>query len=481
VPVIQEPGGHSSGPIGKPSDRDMSDMPKVTEVPVGRDQADATNATVMPDSGDATVALDTPVEFRAPAIADGSDGADAPSGAWVDTLSAVAMLDVANAVVEPGTTEIPDGGGTDTDAPVAATMPEIANAAVEPVLTVEPSATEMLDGSENPEQPDFGGSLTDDMSISTDTATATTVNDLGGPAATMTADRPMLAPVQATLSWLRDARRELDALDPDGSRIASTIRALRNIEVRVTKPIKIAILGEFNSGKSTLANMLLGIDGLPTAMVSNTCIPTSLAFAHTPAIIARYRDGRQERLTGGEDVSSRDLAWLDVRLPCERLRDYQIIDLPGVGDPSRAMPTLDRARIQPDAVIWCTVSTQAWRESERFVWTRMPRRLHRHTVLVSTFADLLADDEERAKVTSRLMDGAGPLFGEIVMLATLDAIAARQLPDEAERQAALAASGAMALEGALERLAAQVMQHRSSGAHALAGRVAGRTLEKLGA
>jgi GTPase SAR1 family protein len=299
--------------------------------------------------------------------------------------------------------------------------------------------------------------------------------------AAVTPDRPLLGPVLATLGWLRQARRELEMLDTSGIRIAPAIRGLRNIEQRITRPVKIAILGEFNSGKSTLANMMLGVDGLPTAVVSNTCIPTSLSYADVPAIVGRYEDGRSAQLDldAPTDIDQNGLAWLDVRLPLERLRDYQIIDLPGVGDPSRAMPTLERARLQPDAVIWCTVATQAWRESERIAWMQLPPRLHRNTLLVATFADLLIDVADHQRVRERLIENAAPHFGDVVMLATVDAALADREPDPMARATAQVESGAAEFKAALERLATQVMQHRIRGAQALAGRVASRMLQRL--
>src|SRR5258708_17918093 len=58
-----------------------------------------------------------------------------------------------------------------------------------------------------------------------------------------------------------------------------------------------------------------------------------------------------------------------------------------------------------DLAIWCTLSTQAWKESERVAWEQIPARLRSRGLLVATHSDLLrngSDLERSEEHTSEL-------------------------------------------------------------------------------
>src|SRR5262245_37603129 len=134
----------------------------------------------------------------------------------------------------------------------------------------------------------------------------------------------------AILAELRQARSRLDG---GPAALSPAIRALRRIEARLDRPLRLALIGEFNSGKSSLANLLARTETLPTAVVSNTRIPTLLSYARDPKICAMDDHGRRELLRADLRTLPRSISRLEVGLPAERLRALQILDLPGIADP----------------------------------------------------------------------------------------------------------------------------------------------------
>ena len=56
--------------------------------------------------------------------------------------------------------------------------------------------------------------------------------------------------------------------------------------VRKASPVRVAVIGEFNSGKTTLLNALLGAAVLPASFITHTAYPTVIRFAPRPTLLA---------------------------------------------------------------------------------------------------------------------------------------------------------------------------------------------------
>jgi len=190
------------------------------------------------------------------------------------------------------------------------------------------------------------------------------------------------------LAELTLARNMLERAIPPGSRLFPAVRALRRTQQRLDRPLRLAICGESNSGKSSLANLLGRIESLPTAAIANTRIPTLIYYAHEPQIwVVHGAPGQRARVSADPKALPRSIFRLEVGLPSPRLRAVEILDCPGLADPDQ----IDLAFHAVDAALWCTVCIQAWKESERVAWSQLPARLRSCGLLVATHADLLFD------------------------------------------------------------------------------------------
>jgi hypothetical protein len=139
---------------------------------------------------------------------------------------------------------------------------------------------------------------------------------------------------------------------------------------------------------------------------------------------------------------------------------------------------MEIARHRIDAAIWCTFSTQAWKESERTVWLRLPPAIRARTLLAVTNKDLLRADQA-AKVMARLAKLSGADFRGIELISSVKAQKALGEAGEVEDAALWQGSGAGGLLEALGALLADIRRERLKRVQGFAARVAASGLDRL--
>ena len=269
----------------------------------------------------------------------------------------------------------------------------------------------------------------------------------------------------------------LERTIPPGSKLFPAVRALRRTQQRLDRPLRLAICGESNSGKSSLANLLGRIESLPTAAISNTRIPTLIYYAQEPQIwVVHGAPGRRARVRADPKALPRSIFRLEVGLPSSRLRRVEILDCPGLTGSEQ----IDLASHAVDVALWCTLSIQAWKESERVAWSQLPVRLRSRGLLIATHADLLSDDRDRDQLLSRLRGECGSMFRDVILVATVDALALAQSNENAPAPDAWHATGADMLEAALSALLDDACEQRANSALRVTGRIARHALSSIG-
>jgi hypothetical protein len=199
---------------------------------------------------------------------------------------------------------------------------------------------------------------------------------------------------------------------------AAAIRARAAAQQAGGTPGRIVVLGECNSGKTTLVNGLVGAPLLPASVVTHTACPTVVGFAPRPALRAELADRRRVPLAW-EDmalVQGHDVRRLDIGMPLRRLRGLSIIDTPGLDADDAASRVLALQSCRgADLAIWCTPAMQAWKESERRAWLSLPRRLRQRGFLAVTFADKIRSRSDLDRLLARLRSEAGGHFQEVLL------------------------------------------------------------------
>ncbi len=188
---------------------------------------------------------------------------------------------------------------------------------------------------------------------------------------------------------------------------------------------RIALMGEFSAGKSTLSNLLLGARPLPEKVTATRLSPVWMSYGND----APYRvdvDGTTEPISidALEGVPVEETHVIRLFMESDILDVIDLIDFPGISDPNMSSEVWERVLPEIDAVIWCTHATQAWRQSEAAVWELMPEIVRENSVLLITRYDKLTTDNDRRRVLRRIMRETEGLFGGIFPISLLQALEA---------------------------------------------------------
>lgn len=259
---------------------------------------------------------------------------------------------------------------------------------------------------------------------------------------------------------LQSAARKLSKA-PAGRQQLELARLVARLQARLARPPRILLLGEINSGKSSLANLLIGESVVPTSVIANTRFPIRFHHSDKPILSALLRDGRRENLVWSQIQSLVELPVerIDIGLSIERLKVFEVIDMPGTGNPVQDVSRFERQRSLAQLPIWCTVATRAWKESERKEWSRLPEVRKARGILVVTQTDLLPDRNDLDKVLERLRRETAGHFRAIVPLASLDAFASSMVSSTSDKSDLWVESGGekfeMEITKSLSDLAAQ--------------------------
>jgi len=141
----------------------------------------------------------------------------------------------------------------------------------------------------------------------------------------------------------------------------------------------LVVVGEFNHGKTTLVNALLGEDALPVGVTPTTALIHHVQFTPEREVTVVNDEGERESVpfdslkqlavqgdegTGPQDT---DIRYVEVGCPAELLRDrIVLVDTPGVNDLNLQRADITYKYIpQSDAVLFVIDAGQPLKESER--------------------------------------------------------------------------------------------------------------------
>jgi GTP-binding protein EngB required for normal cell division/Flp pilus assembly protein TadD len=238
------------------------------------------------------------------------------------------------------------------------------------------------------------------------------------------------------------------------------------------RPLLLAILGEFNAGKSTLVNAFVGADVAPTGILPTTATLNVLRGGAERRVRVVRKDGTTREGSYAElkqmlaEAEGEGVDHVEIMLPSELLERVWILDTPGSNAPlpeheALAAEALRRA----DAALWIFDAGQAGKASEGKILQAI-RASRRHVVAAVNKVDRLAEGQLE-QVRESLKRELPELGAPVVALSARRALKARLASDEEGWQA----SG---FPGLLERLETDVfgrsrqLKRRACGARLLA-------------
>jgi len=172
----------------------------------------------------------------------------------------------------------------------------------------------------------------------------------------------------------------------------------------------LVVVGEFNHGKTTFVNALVGGPFLPTGVTPTTATIHHIRYGASPSAKVVFEGGSEESLAfdavrsfavgGGANAERVD--HLDIFVPAELLKErILLVDTPGVNDLSLQRADITYSYIpRADAVLFLLDAGQILKESERqFLEEKLLKASRDKIVFVITKWDILSDAERKEALT----------------------------------------------------------------------------------
>ncbi|MBD2076980.1 dynamin family protein [Phormidium sp. FACHB-592] len=194
---------------------------------------------------------------------------------------------------------------------------------------------------------------------------------------------------------------------------------------------RLAVVGEFSQGKSTLLNALLGEEVQPVRAIPCSGTITTLRHGERKQVLCRYKDGRQEEISidqykekasipkaaavahHGDALATTELEEIIFEHPALALcqSGVEILDSPGLNEHPDRTAITERLLKDTDAALFLTNASRLLPEKEKELIQYVRMQLTGNAKLPAenlfvlvNFMDLLDNEDDRHDVTQRLED-----------------------------------------------------------------------------
>ena len=209
-------------------------------------------------------------------------------------------------------------------------------------------------------------------------------------------------------------------------------KALARLQMRSEEPMKVAITGQFSSGKSTFLNALLAKNILPTGITPVTSKVNYIRYGESFKIRVRYKDGRDEY----HDISNiahftdqrdhvEDIAYLVLYAPLAILKDVVFVDTPGLNSQAASdTQTTQNVLKEVDGIIWLTLIDNAGKMSELQVLQEYLGKYQNKSLCVLNQKDKFTK-EQVAQTTEYVKTAFKEFFSDVIAISARQALESR--------------------------------------------------------
>ncbi|MBL0218452.1 MAG: dynamin family protein [Myxococcales bacterium] len=190
--------------------------------------------------------------------------------------------------------------------------------------------------------------------------------------------------------------------------LARDIRTTRIPKIE-SERFHLVVLGEFNHGKSTFVNSMLGSDILPTGITPTTASINHVVWAQHPTARVMLLSGESRYLepsqlkdwvtvAGGH---ASEVSYVELGYPSDLLtNNVVLVDTPGVNDLNEQRAEVTYGYVpRADAVVFLLDAGQALKDSEReFLRSRVLENARDRLIFVLGKMDMLSSDEKVAVI-----------------------------------------------------------------------------------
>jgi ribosome biogenesis GTPase A len=188
--------------------------------------------------------------------------------------------------------------------------------------------------------------------------------------------------------------------------------------------VTVVVLGEFNHGKSSMINAMLGGEVLPVGITPTTAVITHLVYGEEPGVSVKYPGDSIPRVRPYSELAEvvrnieeegREPQYVEVRYPNAWLdQSVTLVDTPGVNDISRQRVEITYGYVpRADLILYVLDATQVLKKSEVvFIRDKLLKGNRERILFILGKIDALTEDEA-AEVESYARQRLGELIGPV--------------------------------------------------------------------
>ncbi len=212
---------------------------------------------------------------------------------------------------------------------------------------------------------------------------------------------------------------------------------LETFKNQVYRPLQVAVVGEYNAGKSTFLNAILEDSVLPTGNLPTTGCVNYIRYGKF-SIIVHYKNGSSEALDAVDlqRISTHDhensesayqlqqLKYIEVFKESKILEEIVFVDTPGLNAPNEADREITEELLgQSDAIIWLTSARKVLAATEIETLELFGDRYKGKSLcVISQIDDLNNPNREVPLLLKHANNTLSDYFSNIVAISALEAI-----------------------------------------------------------
>ncbi len=175
---------------------------------------------------------------------------------------------------------------------------------------------------------------------------------------------------------------------------------LNNLSLSLKNPMRVAIIGQFSSGKSTFLNALLGDEILPSGITPVTAKVCEIVYGENLALEVLYKNGEviKKELTFLELVDEMEnlkISHYKLYAPLPLLKEVSFLDTPGFNSQNESDTETTNAILESvDGIIWLTLIDNVGKNSEKQILQTHISRYANKSICVLNQKDRLKNQGE---------------------------------------------------------------------------------------
>ncbi len=207
---------------------------------------------------------------------------------------------------------------------------------------------------------------------------------------------------------------------------------LLRLKLRAKEAMRVAIVGQFSSGKSTFLNALLSKNVLPTGITPVTSKVNFIRYGEDFKIKINYSDGREE-FQSIENIPKfvdqrqivEEIEFLTLYVPLELLKVVEFVDTPGLNSQSKSDTSVTKKVLKEvDGIIWLSLIDNAGKLSEAKILQEYLSRYKNKCLCVLNQKDRF-EPSEVEKTKNYIKSSFSEFFSEVIAISAKEALISR--------------------------------------------------------